>query len=100
MRKFTADFETTTNVDNTHVWAYGISEIGNPDNFIYGTKISDFILWCYKQKDNPFIFFHNLKFDGVFILNYLLSNGYTYFKDKKDKKDKSFTCLISGDGLF
>ena len=100
MRKFTADFETTTNSDTTHVWAYGISEIGKPENFIYGTKLSDFILWCYRQKDNPQIYFHNLKFDGEFILNYLLKNGYTYFKDKKDKKDKSFTCLISSDGLF
>lgn len=100
MRKFTADFETTTNEENVHVWAYGISEIGNPDNFIYGTTISDFILWCYKQKDNPQIYFHNLKFDGEFILNYLLKNGYTYFKERKDKKDKSFTCLISSDGLF
>lgn len=100
MRKYTADFETTTNEDNTHVWAYGISEIGNPDNFIYGTKISDFILWCYKQNDNPQIYFHNLKFDGEFILNYLLKNGYTYFKERENKTDKSFTCLISSDGLF
>lgn len=100
MRKFTADFETTTTLENTHVWAYGICEIGNPDNFIYGTKISDFILWCYKQKDNPQLFFHNLKFDGEFIINYLLKNGYTYFKDREQKQDKSFTCLISSDGLF
>ena len=100
MRKFTADFETTTNEDKTHVWAFGISEIGKPDNFIYGTKISDFILWCYKQKDNPQIYFHNLKFDGEFIINYLLKNGYTYFKDREDKTNKSFTCLISSDGLF
>ena len=100
MRKFTADFETTTNVDKTNVWAYGICEIGKPDNFIYGTNISDFILWCYKQKDNPVLYFHNLKFDSSFILNYLLKNGYTYFKDKEEKKDKSFTCLVTSDGLF
>ena len=28
MRKFTADFETTTNQSNCHVWAYAICEIG------------------------------------------------------------------------
>ena len=100
MKKYTADFETTTNENETHVWAYGISEIGNPDNFIYGTKISDFILWCYKQKDNPQIYFHNLKFDGEFIIHYLLKNGYTYFKERENKTDKSFTCLITSDGLF
>lgn len=100
MSKYTADFETTTNEDNVFVWAYGISEIGNPDNFIYGNKLSDFILWCYKQKNNPQIYFHNLKFDGEFIIHYLLKNGYTYFKDKEFKTDKSFTCLISSEGLF
>ena len=75
MKKYTADFETTTNVDKTFVWAYGISEIGNPDNFIYGTKISDFIYWCYKQK-RCVLYFHNLKFDSEFIIHYLLTNGY------------------------
>lgn len=100
MKKYTADFETTTNEDKTHVWAYGISEIGNPDNFIWGNTISDFILWCYRQEDNPQLYFHNLKFDGEFIINYLLKNGYTYFKDREQKSDKSFTCLISAEGLF
>lgn len=100
MRKFTADFETTTNAEETHVWAYGISEIGNPDNFIYGTRLSDFILWCYKQNDNVVLYFHNLKFDGEFIINYLLKNGYKYYKNIEDRCNKSFTCLITSDGLF
>ena len=99
MKIYTADFETTTNPDNTFVWAYGISEIGNPSNFIYGTKLSDFILWCYKQK-NTKLYFHNLKFDAEFIIHYLLKNGYEYIKERKNKKDKSFTCLITSDGLF
>ena len=99
MKKYTADFETTTNEYKTYVWAWGISEIGKPDNFIYGNRISDFILWCYKQK-NAKLYFHNLKFDAEFILHYLLTNGYTYIKDRKDKKDKTFTTLITSDGLF
>ncbi len=41
-----------------------------------------------------------LKFDGEFILYYLLNHGYEHIKDKKDKKDKSFTTLISDMGLF
>ena len=32
------------------------------------------------------IYFHNLKFDGSFILNYLLSNGYTWVKEKQELK--------------
>ncbi len=41
-----------------------------------------------------------LKFDGEFILYYLLNHGYELIKDKKDKKDKTFTTLISDMGLF
>ena len=99
MKKYTADFETTTNEYKTSVWAWGISEIGNPDNFIYGTRISDFILWCYRQKSAK-LYFHNLKFDAEFIIYYLLSNGYTHIKDRSEKADKTFTTLITSDGLF
>ena len=99
MISYTADFETTTNVDKTFVWAWGICEIGNPENYIFGNKISDFILWCYKKK-NAKLYFHNLKFDAEFILHYLLKNGYEYIRDRKQKRDKTFTCLITSDGLF
>ena len=99
MRKYTADFETTTNIDKTFVWAWGVCEIGNPENYIYGNKISDFILWCYRQK-NAKLYFHNLKFDAEFIIYYLLKNGYEYVKSSNEKKDKSFTTLITSDGLF
>ena len=35
MKKFTADFETATWLENeTYVWAWAICEIGNPDNII------------------------------------------------------------------
>ena len=43
MRKFIADFETTMDVDNYHMWAFAIFEIGNTNNFIYGNNIVDFI---------------------------------------------------------
>ena len=41
-----------------------------------------------------------LKFDGEYIFNYLLKNGYKLIKNKKDRKDKTFTCLISSMGHF
>lgn len=100
MSSFTADFETTTDLDDCRVWAYAICEIGNPDNFIYGNNIEDFIKWCSDPKHNHKLFFHNLKFDSSFILYYLLSNGYTCIKDKKDRRDKTFTTLISDLGQF
>lgn len=98
--KFTADFETTTSTDDCRVWAYALMEIGNTSNFIYGNSIEDFIKWCSNPKVNYTLYFHNLKFDGEFIFNYLLKNGFTCIKDKKDRTDKSFTCLISDTGQF
>lgn len=41
-----------------------------------------------------------LKFDGEFILYYLLTNGYKYIKNKKEKEDRTFTTLISKMGQF
>ena len=99
MKKFTADFETTVDSKNVRVWAYAICEIGNPSNFIYGNNIEDFIKFCSK-KENYVLYFHNLKFDGEFIFYYLLSNGYECIKEAKEKRDKTFTCLISDMGQF
>lgn len=100
MKKYTADFETTTRADDCRVWAYAISEIGNPDNFEYGTTIDDFMEVCADPKQNAVYYFHNLKFDGEFIIYWLLSNGFEYVEDKKDRVSKSFTTLITDMGQF
>lgn len=100
MKKFTADFETATWLENeTYVWAWATCEIGNPDNIVIGNDIGSFMEWCIKN-ENTTLYFHNLKFDGEFIICYLLNNGYEYIIDRKDKKDKTFTTLISDMGLF
>ena len=95
MRSFTADFETTTDPKDCRVWAYSICEINNQENFLYGNNIEDFIKFCANEDENYTLYFHNLKFDGEFIFNYLLRNGFTYIENRKDKADKTFSCLIS-----
>ena len=100
MRKFTADFETNVSETDCRVWAFALCEIGNTDNFIYGNSIDDFIKWCANKKENYLLYFHNLKFDGEYIFSYLLENGYTCIKDKKERADKTFTTLISDTGQF
>ena len=100
MRKFTADFETNVSEQDCRVWAYALCEIDNINNFIYGNSIDDFIEWCSNPKENYILYFHNLKFDGEYIFSYLLNNGYTCIKDKKERKDKTFMCLISDSGQF
>ena len=100
MRKFTADFETNVSETDCRVWAYALCEIGNTDNFLYGNDIADFINWCANKKENYVLYFHNLKFDGEYIFSYLLENGYTCIKNKKEREDKTFTTLISDTGQF
>ena len=99
MKNFTADFETSTWLeDESFVWAWALCEIGNTDNLDIGNTIESFFQRVSKE-DNPIILFHNLKFDGEFILYYLLKNGYEHV-DKKQKRDKTFSTLISDMVLF
>ena len=100
MKKFTADFETATWLSNeTYVWAWAICEIGNPDNIIIDNNIESFMEFC-KKNPNSTLYFHNLKFDGEFIIYYLFNHGFEHIKDRKEKRNNTFTTLISDMGLF
>lgn len=100
MKKFTADFETCTWLENeTYVWAWAVCEIGNESNIVIDNNIKSFIDYCYSQKNSTF-YFHNLKFDGEFIIYYLLKNGFKHVVKKEDIKDNTFTTLISDMGQF
>ena len=99
MKKFTADFETSTWQENeSFVWAWAVCEIGC-EKFHLGNSIDSFIEFC-KNSNNSDFYFHNLKFDGSFILCYLLSHGFEYVKTSKERKTKSFTALITDMGIF
>lgn len=96
---WTADFETTTDQDDCRVWAFGLCQINNSDLFIYGNNIDDFMLWC-EQSKNETLYFHNLKFDGEFIINWLFHHGFKHITNKKKAQSKTFTTLISDQGQF
>ena len=96
---FTADFETTTDVSDCRVWAYGICEIGNEDNFFYGNNMDDFFRFC-SGKENHTLYFHNLKFDAEFIMCELFKRGFTHVLDSKDLVAGTFSTLISDKGIF
>jgi len=97
---FTADFETTTNPKDCRVWAYGLCEIGNPSNFIYGNNIDDFMYYLEHHKKNLKLWFHNARFDCTFIMYWLFRNGFKHVEDRKDLKNKTFITLISDKGQF
>ena len=96
---WTADFETTTDEHDCRVWAYALSNIEDYE-FIYGNNIDDFFSFCENSKDNLKIWFHNLKFDGSYLLSYLLTHSYEFIEDTKDRRDRTFTTMITDMGQF
>ena len=99
MKRFTADFETATwNPSKTWVWAWSLCDIENPENVDVGNDIETFFERIMKEA-NPYIYFHNLKFDGEFILYYLMTHDFEYV-ESNEKRNNTFSTLISDMGLF
>lgn len=93
--KYTADFETVNNPDDCRVWAWAILSLDETEYYI-GTCIQTFMIQLEKLK-NPEIYFHNLRFDGSFILYELFKTGFIY---SKKREPKTFNTLISDMNQF
>ena len=96
--RYAADFETTTNPDDCRVWAWAVCSMEDY-TFEKGNSIETFFNWISKRK-NDILYFHNLKFDGEFIIWHLLTNGYRHVQAKNLSEDKTFKTLISDTGQF
>lgn len=96
-----ADFETINKPEDCRVWAWGCAEVGKPETFEYGNQIYQFMeLICFDRLNNYDIYFHNLGFDGMFIMYWLFQNGFTHVENKDDLDPMTFTTLISDMGQF
>ncbi len=93
--KLMADFETTTDPADCRVWAGCAVDIEKLEVVHIGNDLDGFME--YLRDKNTVCYFHNLKFDGEFILHWLFTHGYRY---EDTRKDKTFQCLITDDGLF
>ena len=95
-----ADFETTTDEKDCRVWSWGLVELEDPvyDKVEIGTDIDSFIERIMKY--NATCYFHNLKFDGYFILDYLLKNDYHHVQTDYIKRVGTFKTLINAMGNF
>lgn len=99
-----ADFETTTVADDCRVWGWGIVQI--PDDWQslaveqveVGTSLDDFIDRV--ADENLVCYFHNLRFDGRFIIDWLLKNGYQHQEGPGGVQAGGFKTLISDMGAF
>lgn len=93
---YCADFETSTaqwNIEKARVWAWDICDTAL--NHINGNSISTFFDELSKPKYNKCLLsFHNLAYDGCYILDYILNNGYRFVADEP-KNPKEFTTVIT-----
>ena len=105
----TADFETcmTESREDVRVWAWGIADIFT-EAYEDGTEIESFLDRLLTDKLIYDVAFHNLKFDGNYILPQLYKRGYKYIHNRifmnawKDGADLTncFTHSISENGQF
>ena len=108
-----ADFETTVyeDQDKTEVWAAAIVKLYTDDVLVFHS-LPDFWLYCRQLPGDSVIYFHNLKFDGNFILDYFETlpdlreglefiDGYKYKFHKKDElQDGEYSYAISDRGQW
>ena len=98
---YCADFETTSESQFkrdsfTKVYLWKIMGVDTPLDEI-GLELDDFIkLLGERLEFGDVVYFHNLSFDGEFILWYLLQHEYTY--DDKFGKDHTFSSIIDETG--
>lgn len=94
-----ADFETTTDENDCRVWAWSACNVEDYE-FKYDNTLDSFMEFCANDKENYTMFFHNLRFDGEFILCWLFEHNYTFIDNPKEKQPFTFTTLIADTGQF
>lgn len=88
------------NVYKAQVWASCVTNIMTGDVLRLDDNIDDTMHYLLEnsKKYNIELYYHNLKFDGQFILNWLLRNGYTH--DQTLTNSKSFDTIITDMGQY
>lgn len=113
-RTFMADFETTVydGQDHTEVWAAASVELNTEDVIIHHSIQEQYEYFC-SLDCNIIVYFHNLKFDGSFWLDYFINQihlsearseidekGHCEWYQDKGMKNDSFRYCISDMGQF
>lgn len=89
------DFETTVYEcqTSTEVWSAAYARLFSEKIAVHHS-IKEFLDDLFSYRCNIVAWFHNLRFDGTFIVNYLLQNGWEWTSEKKPQT-KQFRTLIS-----
>jgi hypothetical protein len=90
--KYACDFEVTNHAteERVDVYAWGVCPVGKPDDFAYGTTINGFMEWIELHHDS-LLYFHNLKYDGKFIIPWLYQNGFKHTTPEDDDHETTKT---------
>lgn len=92
-----ADFETTTNPEDARVWMWAITEVGGSRDTFWGKDIASYMRFTL-SKGVETAYFHNLAFDGKFIIDFLFRAGYEHTIGKPRRGE--FSTLVSSKGMF
>ena len=91
-----ADFETTTNPLDCRVWSWGSMAVDDYDDYVIGIGVGAYV--AYMLSTPSVTYFHNLAFDGSFILDHILKDGYTWVAKNPGKGQ--FSTVISNMNKF
>lgn len=91
------DFETTNNTEDCRVWCWGAENVYTGE-YKRGLDIFSFMGFVARCMEKDF-YFHNLKFDGGFILDWFLNCGRKYTEERFPSQFE-FNTLISDMGQF
>ena len=98
-RRFACDFETTTRNEEQCVWSFGAYDFTSGE-YYKGISIEDFFDFIEGEDgEEKILYFHNLKFDGSYILNWLLRNGYTQVESEARQKIKPYEFTANVDEM-
>lgn len=95
MSVYMCDFETTTKEEDCRVWAACAVDINDGTVAHLSNNLESFMEWL-QQGKSKVCYFHNLRFDGEFILPWLFNNGFKHV-DNVDKNGEPIRKLNTGE---
>lgn len=116
MKLFASDFETTVyeGQTSTEVWSSALAQINTKDEAILFHSITETYCYLRDLREDCVLYYHNLKFDGSFWLDYLMRKtnmklAFRWFDDEhnhgewietKEMKNNTYKYLISSMGQW
>lgn len=96
MEVYSCDLETNNHVEDCHMWAGGVYNIYTEEYKEVFNMADLFKIFSH----GGLFYFHNLKFDGGFVLDYLLNNDFVYNEDGRRLERDQYNTIISDNHVF